>query len=441
MHQDRRGLDITAASADAVAAFDQTIDSYLGIMPSAGPHLKATFEADPDMPMAHVLKSYFFMLMGTSALQDRSQKAAAQARALAQTALPREVLHINAAEHWSHGRKHAAIATWEAILVENPLDVLALRLAHHGHFYEGDGQNLRDTVNRRMYAWTPDTPGFGYVKGMQAFGYEETHAYDAALRAGQEAVDAIPENPWAIHAVAHVHEMRDAPDAGIAWIKANEPGWTISNNFRYHVLWHRMLMHLDRGEYELVMKLYDTELWDAESDEYLDLLNDASLLLRLELHGQDVGAQRWQALAEKCRAHTTDQVLAFIDVHHAISLEAAEKDGAKALLAAMQNYAETNGEDNATVTGYVGLPLARAVVAHRNGDYDKVVETLLPLRYELYRIGGSHAQRDLFAMLLIDACLKCGRVNVARMLISERLGRLPANDWTKAQARAAGLPV
>jgi hypothetical protein len=42
-------------------------------------------------------------------------------------------------------------------------------------------------------------------------------------------------------------------------------------------------------------------------------------------------------------------------------------------------------------------------------------------------------------MLLIDACLKCGRTNVARMLISERLGRLPANDWTKAQARAAGL--
>ena len=57
MHQDRRGLDITAASADAVAAFDKTIESYLGIMPSAGPHLKATFEAAPDMPMAHVLKA------------------------------------------------------------------------------------------------------------------------------------------------------------------------------------------------------------------------------------------------------------------------------------------------------------------------------------------------------------------------------------------------
>ena len=32
MHQDRRGLDITAASADAVAAFDKTIEAYLGIM-------------------------------------------------------------------------------------------------------------------------------------------------------------------------------------------------------------------------------------------------------------------------------------------------------------------------------------------------------------------------------------------------------------------------
>ena len=131
--------------------------------------------------MAHVLKSYFFMLMATRPLQDRSQKAAADARLRADGATAREQLHVDAAEHWSHGRKRAAIALWEAILVANPLDALALRLAHHGHFYEGDGQNLRDTITRRMFAWTPDTPGYGYVKGMQAFGYEETHNYEGCL--------------------------------------------------------------------------------------------------------------------------------------------------------------------------------------------------------------------------------------------------------------------
>ena len=334
MYQDCRGLNTTAKSADAVRAFETTLNSYLGIKPSAGPNLKATLEADPEMPLAHVLKCYFFMLMATAPLKERAQKAAAQARALAETATPREQLHVSAAEHWSHGRKRAALATWEAILVENPLDVLALRLAHHGHFYEGDGQNLRDTVNRRLYAWNPQTPGYGFVKGMQAFGFEETHAYDAALRAGAEAVEINAEDPWAIHAVAHVHEMRDEPDAGIAWIRQNEPGWTTANNFRYHVWWHRMLMHIDRGEYTEVLRLYDETLWDPDSDEYLDLVNDAAVLLRLELHGQDVG-ERWEALAQKCRGHTTDQALAFIDVHHVISLAAAGGEGANDLLDAM----------------------------------------------------------------------------------------------------------
>lgn len=438
MYQDCRGLEITAASEQAVKAFDETIVSYLSINPSAGPNLKATLDADAEMPLAHVMKSYFFMLMATKPLQERAQKAAAEARALAGNANPRERLHIEAAENWSHGRKHAAIGAWEAILVENPLDVLALRLAHHGHFYEGDGQNLRDTVTRRLYAWTPDTPGYGYVKGMQAFGYEETHDYDSALRAGVEAVECVPENPWAIHAVAHVHEMRDEPDAGISWIRDNEPGWTTANNFRYHVWWHRMLMHLDRAEYDEVLRLYDEDLWDPESDEYLDLVNDAAVLLRLELHDQNVG-DRWQALAEKCKGHTHDQALAFIDVHHAISLAAAGNGDEKDLLEAMRAYAESQGDDNARVTDALGLPLARALVAHRARDYDYVVETLLPIRYHLHKLGGSHAQRDLFNMVLIDSALKSNRINVAKMLISERMGRLPANLWTQAKAEAAGL--
>ena len=440
MFQDCRGLDITAASEDAVKAFDATIVSYLSINPSAGPNLKATLDADPDMPLAHVIKSYFFMLMATAPLQARSQQAAAEARKRADSANPRERRHIDAAEHWSHGRKHAAIACWEAILAEFPTDALALRLAHHGHFYEGDGQNLRDTITRRLFAWSPDVPGYGYVKGMQAFGHEETHDYEAALRAGHEAVDLIPENPWAIHAVAHVYEMRDTPEPGIAWIKKNQPGWITANNFRYHLWWHRMLMHIDRSEYDTVLKMYDEDLWDPESEEYLDLVNDAALLLRLELHGQNVG-ERWEALAEKCRRHKTDQSLAFIDVHHAISLSAAGGNDARELLEAMQSYADTkaSADDNAAITRTLGLPLAQALVAHRAGEYGTVVDTLLPVRYNLHRLGGSHAQRDLFSMVLIDSALKSGRIPVAKMLISERLGRLPKNPWTLAKAAAAGI--
>lgn len=440
MFHDCRGLEITATSSDAVTAFDQTVDSYLGIKPEAAPNLKATFEADPEMPMAHTMKSYFFMLMATGPLKERSRKAAADAAKFAQVATKREQMHAEAATHWSHGRKGAALATWEIILEEEPRDILALRLAHHGHFYEGDGQNLRDTVTRRMFAWNSDMAGYGYVKGMQAFGFEETHNYDAALLAGHEAVEINGHDAWAIHAVAHVHEMRDEATAGIDWIKKNKAGWRSSNNFRNHVQWHQMLMYLDQQDYAEVLRQYDEELWDAESDEYLDLVNDAAVLLRLELHGQDVG-DRWQALAEKCKDHTTDQALAFIDVHHAISLSSVPGDDVKVLLDAMESYASETSDDNAEITGAIGLPLAHALVAHRAGDHGAVVDLLMPLRYRIHLLGGSHAQRDLFAMVLINSAMASGRTKIAKMLISERLARAPQNAWNLNCAREIGVAV
>ena len=438
MFSDKRGLELSAATADAASAFDHVLDGYLSMRRDTGDRLKALFAADADMPMAFVLKSYFCMLMATGSLQSAAQKAAAEARARAEAANERERLHIEAAENWSHGRKRRAIACWEAILAVYPLDILALRLAHHGHFYEGNGQNLRDTIARRLHAWNEDVPDFGFVLGMLAFGLEETHAYDAAIETGKRALAQNPVDPWAVHAVAHVHEMRDAHDDGIAWIDANADGWQSANGFRYHVWWHRMLMQIDKGDYADVLSLYDNTLWDPDSDEYLDLVNDAAVLLRLELHGQDVG-DRWHALAEKCAPHVTDQILAFIDVHYGIALTAAGHKGADELMQSLQGYAGMRGEENAQITRDVGIPLVEAVMAHRAGQYDAVIEILLPIRYDFYRMGGSHAQRDLFAMVLIDAAIKGGRQNVASMLLSERLLRLPTNAWTLARAGDIGL--
>lgn len=77
----------------------------------------------------------------------------------------------------------------------------------------------------------------------------------------------------------------------------------------------------------------------------------------------------------------------------------------------------------------VGLPLARAVLAHRRGAYDEVVDRLVPVRSQFRRIGGSHAQRDLFDQLLIDAAWRGRRFETASELLSERTTRRPRNIW------------
>ncbi len=303
---DCRGLEFTAAGDDAMAAFDHVIEGYLGLAADTGERLKSVFEHDPDMPMAHVLKGYFFMLMASAPLKQRAVKIAATAGEAAKGGTERERLHAAALQAWTIGAHGEAVRLWEQILRADPTDVLALRLTHHGYFYKGDSQNVRDTVARCLHAWNDEVPGYGFVMGMRAFGLEETHAYELAIEAGEMAVASNPNDPWAIHAVAHVYEMTDKPAEGINWLTDNEPGWTGCNNFRYHVWWHRALMRLDRGEYDEALSLYDNDLWDPTSDEYLDLLNDAALLQRFELHGID-DFERWQVVADKFKIRTNQQ--------------------------------------------------------------------------------------------------------------------------------------
>jgi hypothetical protein len=55
------------------------------------------------------------------------------------------------------------------------------------------------------------------------------------------------------------------------------------------------------------------------------------------------------------------------------------------------------------------------------------------VRAAIRTIGGSHAQRDLFEQMLIDAALKAGRLPLLRALLSERRQRRPRNLWAWRQ--------
>ena len=65
------------------------------------------------------------------------------------------------------------------------------------------------------------------------------------------------------------------------------------------------------------------------------------------------------------------------------------------------------------------VPCARAAIAHRNGDHEKVVSELMAARHEFPHMGGSHAQRDIFYQMLVDSCLKSGRADLVATLIQE----------------------
>jgi hypothetical protein len=185
------------------------------------------------------------------------------------------------------------------------------------------------------------------------------------------------------------------------------------------------LFRLDLEHYDQVLALYDREVRRQSTDEYLDVTNAVSLLWRLEQAGVNVGT-RWRELADCAKGHDRDHSLVFADLHYLMALAAV--GGTDAFVTSCERFAKERGTESAVMAD-VGLPLARAVVAHRRGRYDEVVDALMPVRGHFRWIGGSHAQRDLFDQLLIDAAWRGRRLDVAAELLAERTQRRPRNIW------------
>jgi hypothetical protein len=103
--------------------------------------------------------------------------------------------------------------------------------------------------------------------------------------------------------------------------------------------------------------------------------------------------------------------------------------------------AATRTAANAAMTREVGLPLAEGLAAFARGRYADAIAAIEPIRDHAHRFGGSHAQRDLLTLTLIEAALRGGDRVRARHYIAERLVHKPASRWgERLRARAEAVP-
>lgn len=441
MFCDARGLSLTTDSAAAAESFNAAVSDYLEYRLSAGERVKAALAADPVFVMGQCLRGYFMLLIGSTSTVPAARKALEQARTHASRASTREQMHVAALAAWCDGDTRRACSIWQQIVAESPTDLLALRLDHFANFWRGENHALRDVPAAALRGFSADLPGYGNVLGMLAFGFEECGNYADAEKMGRRSVELNPEDLWGIHAVAHVLEMQGRLAEGAAWL--DQPGgtWADRNPFKDHLWWHTALFSLEAGDYERVLALYDSEVKVDEGGFYLDVQNAASLLLRLEFCGVNVGA-RWQQLADVAEKRVDDHILGFTDAHFMMALA---RDGrhsaAAALLESLRRFASVADTNSARpVASRLTIPVCEAIGAFAEKNYDHAVEVLWPLRAQWQGLGASHAQRDIFTQILIEAAIGAGRTGLARHLLAER-SRLKPNSRYTWQRYADALQV
>ena len=91
------------------------------------------------------------------------------------------------------------------------------------------------------------------------------------------------------------------------------------------------------------------------------------------------------------------------------------------------------------MAGTVALPMVKGAAAFAAGDYTGTLDHLVPVAPEMHRVGGSHAQWELFEETIVAAYLRLGRTEDALRLLRRRLEHrsAPRDLAWLAQAEAA----
>lgn len=427
---DARGCPVSTNSRSSLQQYENALDLSLSYRLDPLAAIQATLDADPTFAMGHCLRAGLMIMASDRMVVPLLAQSVEAVEALGRQANLRERAHAAAASAWLDGDFAACVRRYGDIVLEYPNDLLALQVAHIGDFFLGASFMLRDRIAQVLPMWSPEIPGYGYMLGMYAFGLEETALYSRAEDIGRRALEVNAADAWAVHAVTHVMEMQGRMRDGIDWLTSREKDWAVNNGFAFHNWWHLALFHLDAGNVAQVLELYDRRIRTTPAPMPLEMIDASALLWRLELRGVDV-ADRWKALATCWEPFAEHGYYAFNDVHAVMAFIGARRfDLAQRALGALERSA-AGADTNAMMSREVGVPLARALISFAYGRYDETVELLSPIRTIASRFGGSHAQRDLIHLTLVEASLRSGQAKLARALIAERTQLKPSSpsNW------------
>ena len=364
------------------------------------------------------------------------------AKTAAPQASEREQRFVAAIAAWIDGDMARAMVLHDEQARLHPRDLASLKLGQYHRFNAGDAAGML----RLAQAALPAASDVPQMHGMAAFAWEQCHLLTQAEAAARTALAMTNREPWAQHALAHVMLTQGRLQEGLQFMRHSSVTWTALNSFMVtHNWWHLALFAIDLDDADLALQTYDQQVWGVVKSYSQDQVGAVSLLARLELAGIDV-ADRWQDVADHLAPRVDDQVLPFLDLQYLYGLARAGRPQAETLLNNIVRRGTRSTHDEAdTIWQQVAVPAARGLTAYARGHHQEALEDLGQALPHLTKIGGSHAQRDLFEQIYLDALMRAGRWGAAQQILQQQANRQPQScrlrRLTQRSYVALGLSV
>ena len=410
---DRYGLTLSTTSSVAARHYQDGMDRMLSYGFGADQAFASAVAADEEFALAHAGAALFSLFQGDGASAKTSIE---RARRLAASATRREQQHVGALSAIAGGEAARGLGLIEEHVKEFPRDALLVNQAGStiGLGGRADREALRVAFVERLAGAYGDDWWYHSALG---FTYHEVGRYDESRRLSERSLAQYPGNANASHNIAHVCYDTVDNDGGVALLTDWLGGYDRRAPFHCHLAWHLALFELQRGRPERSLAIYEQDIAPS-SNPRLAMIDGSALLWRFGLYDYEKGPLPWRPLAELATRVTRPGFI-FGDVHAALAYASAGDGAALSALTAGLEALHAKGHP---IAGTVALPLVRGVAAYVDGDFAGALALMESVDSEIHRVGGSHAQWELFEETMVVCLLRLGRLAEAQRLIRRRLG-------------------
>ena len=425
---DRYGLTVTTASPAALEHFQEGMDRLLAYGPGAEERFAAALEADSGLAVAHVGRALLAAVQGDAAA---ARVAAGHARETVGGATWRERQHVEAVSALVAGETARGLELVDEHVKDFPRDAILVNQASSSIALAGrsDREEHRIAFLERL------APAYGddwWFQSALAFTYHEVDRFEESRRLSERSLQQYPANASAAHNLAHISFETLDIDAGAAFLDEWMTGYDRNAHFHCHLAWHQAMFALHEGRYARALEIFERDILRSVNPRSA-MTDGTALLWRVKLDGAHDQPLPWRSLADLAGRVSRPGYL-FGEVHAALAYAAC---GDEAALTQLMNGLRALDAKGNPIAGRVVLPLVRGAAAFAAGDYAGALAHFEPVESEAHRIGGSHAQWELFEETMVLCYLELERYDDALRLVRRRLARRASPRDRRWLARAS----